>query len=192
TKFLKIGRNRRQKLNSQVSESGKRHVIGKKGIGKLSFFGIAHSVEVETIRDSKRNAFRLDWQELKSSNENYEPEIIVKDEPTLKPVGTKITLTQITRKTSFDPDNIAYNLAKTFSVFDESDFQTFIVHNGDVHNKIEVKNDLRHKNLEPEFEWIFPLPSETIKMDYEYANRVTGKIISNTNTVPSNINGITL
>lgn len=192
TKFLKIGRNRRQKLNSQVSESGKRHVIGKKGIGKLSFFGIAHSVEVETIRDNKRNVFRLDWQELKSSSENYEPEIIVKDEPTLKPSGTKITLTQITRKTSFDPDNIAYNLAKTFSVFDESDFQTFIVHNGDVHNKIEVKNDLRYKNLEPEFEWIFPLPSETIKMDYEHANRVTGKIISNTTTVPSNINGITL
>lgn len=192
TKFLKIGRNRRQKLNSQVSESGDRYVIGKKGIGKLSFFGIAHSVEVETIRDNKRNVFRLDWKELKTSNENYEPEIIVKNESTDKRSGTKITLTQITRKTSFDPDNIAYNLAKTFSVFDENDFMTYIIHNGDVQNQIEVKNDLRYKNLVPEFEWVFPLPPNAIKMEYEYANKITGKVISNTTTVPSNINGITL
>src|SRR5690606_25596645 len=38
SKFLKIGRNRREKSASQKSESGERYVIGKKGIGKLSFF----------------------------------------------------------------------------------------------------------------------------------------------------------
>src|SRR5690606_24865149 len=59
-------------------------------------------------------------------------------------------------------------------------------------NKIEVKNDLRYKSLEPEFEWTFPLLPNTIRMDYEYANKITGKIISNKTTVASNINGITL
>jgi len=38
SKFLKIGRNRREKTKSQKSESQNRYVIGKKGIGKLSFF----------------------------------------------------------------------------------------------------------------------------------------------------------
>ena len=46
TKFLRIGRNRRIHTGQQKSESGKRFVIGKKGIGKLSFFGIAHLIEV--------------------------------------------------------------------------------------------------------------------------------------------------
>src|SRR5690606_15739837 len=59
SKFLKIGRNRREKTSSQLSESGERHVIGKKGIGKLSFFGIANTIEVETVREKKRNIFRL-------------------------------------------------------------------------------------------------------------------------------------
>ena len=42
-KFLRIGRNRREEESSQVSIGG-RHVIGKKGLGKLSFFGIAHMI----------------------------------------------------------------------------------------------------------------------------------------------------
>src|ERR1700752_3726789 len=52
-KFLKIGRNRRTDVTGQKSESDKRYVIGKKGIGKLSFFGIATRVKVETVRDGK-------------------------------------------------------------------------------------------------------------------------------------------
>src|SRR5579872_1944573 len=37
SKFLKIGRNRRTDTTGQKSESKNRYVIGKKGIGKLSF-----------------------------------------------------------------------------------------------------------------------------------------------------------
>src|SRR5690606_32868899 len=38
-KFLKIGRNRRDDEGDEPTEKGRR-VIGKKGLGKLSFFGI--------------------------------------------------------------------------------------------------------------------------------------------------------
>lgn len=192
SKFLKIGRNRRNRTNSQHSESGKRFVIGKKGIGKLSFFGIALNIRIETIRDGKMNIFELNWDKLKSSTENYEPEVIVKDQFSAAKSGTKITLTQIKRKTPFDPDGIAYNLAKTFTVFDELDFSTWIIHNNKLTDKIQVKNELKFENIDIEFEWNFPLPKGVIDMEYEYANNIKGKIISSKTTVPTRINGITL
>jgi len=192
SKFLKIGRNRRNRTNSQYSESGKRFVIGKKGIGKLSFFGIALNIKVETIRGGKRNIFELNWDKLKSSSENYEPEVIVKDEATTEKPGTKITLTQIKHKSPFDPHGIAYSLSKTFTVFDEKDFCTLIIHNEDLVNKIEVKNELRFENIDTEFEWDFPLSDSIIDMDYEYANKIKGKVISSKTTVPTKMNGITL
>lgn len=191
TKFLKIGRNRRVHTGQQKSESGNRFVIGKKGIGKLSFFGIAHLIEVETIREGLKNKFILSWESLIASQDDYEPEISIKNEPVDYPNGTTITLKKIKRKTGFDPENIAYNLAKTFTVFDEVGFDTIIVHNNDVENKIEVKNELRFQNIDPEFEWEFPL-LENIGMEYEYASKITGKVISSKTTVPSKINGITL
>lgn len=192
SKFLKIGRNRRNRTNSQFSESGKRFVIGKKGIGKLSFFGISNNIKVETIRGNKKNVFELNWDKLKSSTENYEPEVLIKDEITTENSGTKITLTQIKRKSPFDPNGIAYNLAKTFTVFDEKDFVTWIIHNSNLEQKIEVKNELRFENIDVEFEWTLPLSKDIINMDYEYSDKIKGKIISSKTTVPTKINGITL
>lgn len=50
--FLLIGRNRRgTDLKNQKSRSGKRFVIGKKGIGKLAFFGIAQTITITTVAD---------------------------------------------------------------------------------------------------------------------------------------------
>lgn len=190
-KFLKIGRNRRKQTDSQKSESGNRYVIGKKGIGKLSFFGIASNIEVETIKNKKKNIFSLNWNNLLEAEENYEPKIILENEDTSEGNGTKITLTQIKRKTAFDPFNIAYNLAKTFTVFDESGFKTEIIHNSDIQNKINVKNKLKYSNIETEFEWDFPITIDVVH-DYKYSDRIKGKIISCKNTVPTKMNGITL
>jgi hypothetical protein len=189
--FLKIGRNRRVQTNSQKSESGNRNVIGKKGIGKLSFFGIASNIEVETIKDNKKNVFSLNWDNLLEAKENYEPKIILEDSVNSENNGTKITLTQIKRKTAFDPYNIAYNLAKTFTVFDESGFTTEIIHNLDIAKKIKVENKLKYDNIDTEFDWDFPLKVD-LGFPYEYSDRIIGKIISSKSTVPSKINGITL
>ena len=117
TKFLKIGRNRRASETGQKSESGERYVIGKKGIGKLSFFGISHHITVKTIRESLKNSFTLDWEKLKEygkKNQNYKPEVITTNEPTEEEPGTTIILTKITRKTGFSPDDIAYSLGERY------------------------------------------------------------------------------
>jgi hypothetical protein len=193
TKFLRIGRNRRKdentkRLTNQKTESGNRFAIGKKGLGKLSFFGIAKTVTVETIRNNEKNIFRLEWDKIVNSAEAYKPEILEKDGSTQEPNGTKITLTNIQRKTGFEPANIAYNLAKTFNIFNESDFKTKILHNGS--DECIVKNEMKFQHIAPEFEWDFPLDRNIL--DYEYIKRITGKIISGNDTVPANMKGIAL
>ena len=55
-KFLRIGRNRRDEEGIQKTSKG-RKIIGKKGIGKLSFFGVAQEVEINTKKNGKQNSF---------------------------------------------------------------------------------------------------------------------------------------
>ena len=190
-RFLRIGRNRRAEQGSQKSESGKRLVIGKKGIGKLSFFGIASQIMVETCRDYKKNVFLMDLEELKAAGhrkESYKPKVVSLNEVSEKKQGTKVNLKKIKRKTSFDPDGIALSLAKYFLVFDESDFSVTIVHNHD--SGIVVENSLRFQTVDAEFDWQFPLNNHP--REYQYASKIKGKIISARDTVPSSMEGIAL
>tara|TARA_R110000823_G_scaffold58763_2_gene141621 strand:+ start:22676 stop:24559 length:1884 start_codon:yes stop_codon:yes gene_type:complete len=194
THFLRIGRNRRKETLSQKSKNDKRYVIGKKGIGKLSFFGISKKIKVETVFDGKKNGFSLDWRVLKNIeniDENYKPEILVKDILTNDPNGTCITLQQINRSTSFSPEDIAYSLAKSFQVFNENDFETVIYHNDKAH-KIKIKNELIYKNIKPLYTWIFPIHKDRDPKQYFGEDIITGKIILAEDTVPSKMRGIAL
>lgn len=189
--FLRIGRNRRKDTKSQQSKNKKRYVIGKKGIGKLSFFGISNKIKVETISDGKKNAFTLDWTTLKEIDENYKPEILIVDEITTEPDGTIITLQQIKRATSFSPDDIAYSLAKSFQVFDEEDFKAVIYHNDDKH-KTDIKNNLIYKNIKPLHTWKFPIHKDRDPKDYYCEDLIEGKIILAEDTVSSKMRGVAL
>ncbi|MEO6734403.1 MAG: ATP-binding protein [Ferruginibacter sp.] len=194
-KFLKIGRNRRRSVNNnldnQKTDSGNRFAIGKKGIGKLSFFGISKTIQVSTIKNRKENVFILDWEKLIGSGHDYKPEILFQDRETIQPPGTTIELTNIKRKSPFDPHNIAYNLAKTFSIFNENDFNVTIQHNDIQEERIIVKNELKFQNIETEFRWDFPL-SENVGFEYENSRRIKGSIISGKETVPAAMKGISL
>ncbi|MCY3729253.1 MAG: ATP-binding protein [Nitrospira sp.] len=187
-KFLKIGRNRREG-NQQDSESGTRKVIGKKGIGKLSFFGIANHVEIVTRRNGKENAFMLDWDEIKNSGSEYNAPVHKYNtkSPEEQP-GTRIVLTKIRRKTSFQPKDLAVSLAKTFDVFDEQGFDVGIIHNEKP--AIQVTNELKYDNLEIENHWDFPC--DAVEFSYEYAEQIRGKVISAKTTVSSSMKGIAL
>ncbi len=192
SKFLKIGRNRRADSSGQKSESGNRFVIGKKGIGKLSFFGISHHIVVKTVRDGLRNIFALDWEVLKEEgkrNKNYKPEIIEINKPTSESNGTAFTLTNIQRRTGFSPEDIAYSLSRDVSVFDEKDFRVEIYHN-DNPTPIVVSNELRYQHLNIEHSWSFPKKID--KIDYEFAPQIKGKLIAAKTVVNSRMNGIAL
>ena len=192
--FLRIGRNRRFDTSSQKSKNDLRFVIGKKGIGKLSFFGISDRIEVVTVSEGLENKFILDWKKIKNldkSEENYKPELVYRDSPVELPNGTSITLYNIDRKTNFDPHSIAYSLAKSFQVFDEEEFDVSILHNS-VENKTEVENKLIYKNINELHSWTFPVHKERDPKEYYCEDVITGKVILSKETVPHNMRGISL
>jgi len=196
-KFLKIGRDRRVSDGSSKSKNGKRDVIGRKGIGKLAFFGIARNIIIETTANGIKNKFELDWDELKKQGEStgkYEPSLLEKNVHNKdNEHGTKIILSKIKRKSNFAPEQIAYSLSKYFQIFDESDFNVRIFYNGTEIEDSPLTNELRYKNIDQFYIWEFPESNSFIKSNYSYRVQITGKLIaSKENTIPEKMKGIAL
>ncbi|KKS27372.1 MAG: hypothetical protein UU88_C0007G0018 [Parcubacteria group bacterium GW2011_GWC1_42_11] len=189
SKFLRIGRNRRDDERSEDTIGG-RKVIGKKGIGKLSFFGIAEEIEVVTKKDLKENAFVLKWQDIKDSKTpEYKPTPLKIEEPCGAECGTKITLRGLRRKTEFDPESIAVALSKIFIVDDS--FVVSIQHNEK--ESFLVENKKKYDDLKKQIEWDVP-KDIGLEAEYERKNQITGHFISTETPISSktNMRGITL
>ena len=192
--FLTIGRNRRVKNATDESPKG-RKVIGKKGLGKLSFFGIARRITITTVKGGKKNSFVMDWETIMSKEnneggiENYEPEILILDESTQDSNGTIVTLQKIQRVSNFDVNVLADSISKYFIL--PENFSIKLSHNdGDW---IEIDNRRRYSTLSTEVEWKVPTEVE-LPSDYEYSKNITGHILTTTKPIsPStNMRGITL
>jgi hypothetical protein len=192
-KFLKIGRNRREEKEGGMLSPGLRPVIGKKGIGKLSFFGIAKLIIIETIKGYLLNAFSMSLDDIQKERNIYKPKIIYKNKKVEKQCGTTVKLHDLKRKSKFSPNDIARSLARAFRVFDEKDFDVKIIHN----NKevIELTNDMKYDGIPIEHQWQLPITDEELVTKlpaYEYSAQITGKIISSEKTVPADMKGVAL
>jgi hypothetical protein len=171
-KFLQIGRNRRISENTDKTPGG-RKVIGRKGIGKLSIFGIAEEVIITTVRNSLKNQFRLSLPDIKKSGNKYFPDHYIDDEKTNEKEKTYVELRKIKRKSKFNVDSILMDLARRFLIFDKN-FRVSVIYNNDIDNNVLIENELRFKNLDIEFKW--KIPHEVIKSDYEHKDKVIGEI----------------
>jgi uncharacterized protein (TIGR02391 family) len=185
-KFLRIGRNRRE-----GGEEAGRKVIGKKGLGKLSFFGIANVIEVTTKKDGKENAFLLRWEDIKSSTTpNYQPTIL-KNNIDCDPadVGTSIVLKKIKRESDFSAEDLADSLSKIFIV--EPGFKIVVQRN--VESPIEIENSRRYNGLDKEIEWGVPADIGSVS-DYDKKAQVTGHLIATEKPISpkTNMRGIIL
>ena len=67
-KYLRIGRDRREKeqLGDETPAPLNRRVMGRKGIGKFSGFGIAKEIVVESVKDEETSHFRMNYEETHS------------------------------------------------------------------------------------------------------------------------------
>ena len=171
-KYLVIGRNRRKSTTSDISPKG-RKVIGKKGLGKLSVFGICNIIEVISVKEGIKNHFRMNLSEIRQNkSDSYKPEIIVHNSPTNEPSGTLLHLKEIRRKSAYNLESIALSLSKKFLIFDEMDTALFL--NGE--NRVCVTNDLKFRDLTQQFEWKFP--DAKYDENYEYYERIKGTIFT--------------
>lgn len=99
SKFLTVGYSKRA-IEGGSSASYGRPFMGRKGIGKLSVFSIADTVEVHSARGGERNAFRIKVDDLKKRIEDdkpYNPELI-EVRPDLGEHGTVIRLSNLRRR----------------------------------------------------------------------------------------------
>jgi len=191
-KFLLIGRDRREAENRQQTEGKERYIIGRKGLGKLSFFGIAETIEISTVRNNYKTIFKMNWPDIiRGAANEYYPELL-SSESTSESSGTVITLSNIKRKSGFDIESIAFNLSKYFQVFDEPDFEVKIIHS---EKQLVIENKLKYKNIEMFCSWEIPgdMPQELADAGYyEYNSKIKGKLIATTETVSSPMRGIAL
>lgn len=189
-KFLRIGRNRRDK-ESLKSPSGTRTITGKKGLGKLAFFGIGDVIEIITIkeRSGQKVSFTLKWKDLINTKDaEYEPKFkIAKCGASEK--GTKIILKELKRKSPFDMEGLAISISKLFNFFDET-FKVDVSLNDD--DPIIIDDKLKYKHIDVQFEWKFPAFCKRVKSKYSEKNNIKGKVYSTDTPLRAGLRGITL
>ena len=95
-KYLRIGRKRRDVGDEEIKCG--RLPIGKKGLGKLAFFGIAKKGVIKTINKDEEITFEMNWDKIQKTPEGkpYEPDF--DRQKTTEDNGTKIILSEIDRK----------------------------------------------------------------------------------------------
>ena len=184
--FLRIGRKRRADDNG-LSPNGIRKVTGRKGLGKLAFFGIGDTIRITTCQNGKCVKFTLSWIELMSTNsQEYEPKFSI-SECDAKQNGTIIELDDLKRKSDFDKDGLAISLSKLFNFFDDT-FKVYISYNEE--DEVLVDNKLKYQNLQPQISW--DIPNKDVKNEYLESHNVIGRILATEKPLKPGLRGITL
>lgn len=184
--FLRIGRKRRADDNG-LSPNGIRKVTGRKGLGKLAFFGIGDKIRITTCQNGKCVKFTLSWIELMSTNsQEYEPKFSI-SECDAKQNGTIIELDDLKRKSDFDKDGLAISLSKLFNFFDDT-FKVYISYNEE--DEVLVDNKLKYQNLLPQISW--DIPNKDVKNEYLESHNVIGRILATEKPLKPGLRGITL
>jgi nitrogenase subunit NifH len=115
--YLIVGRDRRQEDKTDETPGG-RKVMGRKGIGKFSAFGIAGEIEIETVHKREVSRFVMSQKAIEESSTQRKLEM-----PVLKPTGivkkgTRVVMRGITkfRTKCIAIDHVRRELARRFSI----------------------------------------------------------------------------
>ena len=188
--YLVVGRKRRKYDTSRTIQECGRKPIGKKGLGKLAFFGIAQKGVIETTKDNKKVTFPMDRDKINSSNGDYKVACELEDVPGARS-GTTVTLSGIKRKTPFSLGDLSKSLSNYF-IFDQ-EFKVFIKQ--DDSEYVEIDNELRYQydDRRVRYTWSFPDTAldQNLKQ-FDFSNEIKGKIMVFDKPVKSDIRGVTL
>lgn len=144
--FLLISRNRREQGDTKT-ESGRRFVMGRKGLGKLAGFGTAEKVTIWTKRDGDTFAtqFTMDYNVIKTGAEinsvSFKPQYF--HNLPKESHGTKITLAGLRCDSLKSSGETVYQvLAMNFGILDK-DFLLNL-------------NLLKVNEIESDWEYVYP------------------------------------
>lgn len=118
-KYLKVGYQKRDSGFS-ITPVHQRPVMGRKGIGKLSLFSIAQTIEIHSYKDGEKNGFVISAEELtqkiNKGDATYHPTEIDLEKVDLTKNGTQIILTDLKKRTLNTAVFLKKRLARRFSV----------------------------------------------------------------------------
>ena len=147
-RYLNIGYERRKVIEGSRTPRYGRPVMGRKGIGKLSLFSIARTVEVHTVRGTERHGFRMDLDKIEETikdgeEKDYEPDPVDIADVELDE-GTLIILTDLKRRLNRTSKWLKRRLARRFSVIGANhgfeiklDGETITVEDRDYYDKLQ-------------------------------------------------------
>ena len=159
-KFLNVGYSRRrQSSNKNLSDSGTRRVMGRKGIGKLSMFALADLVEVTSQAQGKEIVgFVVDVPTLKKSLElnHKSPELEeVTGDAFVKGQGTRIKLKKILTGLKTTESYLRTKLARRFSILGDShNFKVYL-------NNVEITK--ADRNFYQHIQFLFGFDDATLQ-----------------------------
>lgn len=143
--YLRIGRNRREETGKSATQGKGRPLMGRKGIGKLSAFGIASELEVRTVKNRKAICIRLNFDDMKAcpKSKPYNPQVIAeRSGSTSDPAGTEVRIRKLHRKRAIDKDGLRKQLARRFTVIDR-DFTVLVNGEQITANDRRLRDDCR-------------------------------------------------
>lgn len=189
--FLIIGRKRRAEDAKRENAKG-RIITGKKGLGKLALFGIGKTIRIETTKrgEKQKTVLTMDWESiLAEESGKYYPknEQVLKEDVELS--GTKIVLSELSRKSGFDPEATSIALSKLFDSFDK-DFIVSVAKNGET--PIFLSKEMRYEGIIKQFEWDVQEIIGQLDSDYKYKEQLKGRIISSKTPMKQDLRGITI
>ncbi len=123
-RFLMVGYRRREEGRTKTPSG--RHVMGRKGIGKLSLFSIAEKIEVRSVKvdengvKSEPEALLLDAEEIrkqiKAKGGDYHPKALDRSKVRFRR-GTELRLTELKKHATAATDKaLRTRLARRFSI----------------------------------------------------------------------------
>lgn len=122
-KYLIVGRDRRKDENTdQTQPPTCRPVMGRKGIGKFSAFGIAGEIEIESVHDGGTSRFVMNYDEMLKAAPERRVEFRSRAPSGRLSSGTAITLRSLTkyRSRSIPLRRLRRGLARRFAVVGEN------------------------------------------------------------------------
>ena len=185
--FLMIGRRRRDSDNG-MSPNRLRKVTGRKGLGKLAFFGIGDTIRIITKKGGQCVDFSLNWSDIINSHDPiYKPKYHTIPCDT-NDTGTTIILTNLKRKTAFSPDDLAISLSRLFNFFDK-DFIGYISLNNN--QPIKIDNKLKYSSIIAQFTWDLPQFKDN-DVPYFREKGIKGQLLATEKPLKPGLRGITL
>lgn len=118
-RYLLVGYERR-KDHQAITRKHHRHVMGRKGIGKLSLFAISDHIEIQSMKDGEKHGFIMSTKDIKKQIENgketYFPTPMPDGKISIAQNGTQISLTGLKKRVGHASVALRKRLSRRFSI----------------------------------------------------------------------------